>query len=146
MKQRVLLLTGLGIGLWLTANAQTPPSPIPTGYVYPVETTNNTVWIIGQRPLDRQGQLVGKGNFNQQLTQAFANVKTALASVNLTPANIRQITYHVRQLDNQRINLVQAAQNNYLSDQSQSIIQQKNVAQLVGDDMLIEIEVIAIKQ
>lgn len=108
--------------------------------------TNKTVWIIGQRPLDQQGQLVGKDNLNRQLTQAFANVKRALASVNLTPANIKQITYHVRQLDDQRANLVRSAQDEYLPGQGKSIIQQKNVARLVGDDMLVEIEVVAVSR
>ncbi len=141
MKQRVHFLVA-GLILSLTSQAQTPP--VSTGYIYSTETNKN-VWIIGQRPLDRQGQLVGKGDIDRQLTQLFENVRTALASVQLTTDDIKQVTYHVRQLDNRRATTIRSLQNQYLPVKTGSIIEQKNVAQLVGDDMLIEVEVIAIK-
>lgn len=146
MKQRILLLTGLSLGLWLTGKAQTTPAPVSTGYIYPVETTNKSVWIIGQRPYNQQGELVGKGDMDQQLAQAFANIKTALASVQLTTDNIKQITYHVRQLDTQRSAAVRSLQERSLPLRRDSIIEQKNVERIIGDDMLVEVEVIAVKQ
>lgn len=143
MKRRILFsIAGLGVSLSLTSQAQT--APVSTGYIYPVETQKN-VWIIGQRPLDQQGQLVGQGDIDQQLTQVFKNVKTALASVQLTTDDIKQVTYHVRQLDNRRATVIRSLQEQYLPVKTGSIIEQKNVAQLVGDDMLVEVEVIAIK-
>jgi enamine deaminase RidA (YjgF/YER057c/UK114 family) len=58
------------------------------------------VFIAGQVSADASGALVGKGNFDAQCAQVFANIHTALRSVNADWSNIVQFTsYLVRAED-----------------------------------------------
>ena len=147
MKKRVLLLTaGLTFGLLSIGLSQAPVSAPTTGYIYPIKESlpNKRVWVIGQRPLDAQGQLVGKGDIGLQLRQVFVNIIASLSSLQMTPANIRQITYHVRQLDSQRATVINQTSEAYLASTTDALVQLKNIPRLIGDDMLIEVEVVAI--
>jgi enamine deaminase RidA (YjgF/YER057c/UK114 family) len=55
----------------------------PPGYTHVVEVTapGRTVYIAGQLGLDLNGKLVGAGDFRAQATQAFENLKAAVAEV-----------------------------------------------------------------
>jgi enamine deaminase RidA (YjgF/YER057c/UK114 family) len=58
------------------------------------------VFIAGQVSADSSGALVGKGNFDAQCAQVFANIHTALRSVNADWSNVVQFTsYLVRAED-----------------------------------------------
>lgn len=46
-----------------------------------VVKAGNTVYIAGQVARNAQGELVGKGDIEAQVTQVFENLKTAMASV-----------------------------------------------------------------
>src|ERR1700754_912091 len=69
------------------ANVQfiNPPTMAnPPGYTHVIEVTGpgHTVYIAGQLGLDPTGKLAGDpGDFRAQATQAFENLKSALASV-----------------------------------------------------------------
>jgi len=147
MKQRVLLLiAGLMVALTYNGVSQSTVSAPTTGYIYPIKNGSaaQRIWVIGQRPLDANGQLVGKGDVGLQLRQIFENVRSSLASIQLTPANIKQITYHVRQLDSQQTAVINQTSAVYLASTSNPLVQLKNIPRLIGDDMLIEVEIVAI--
>ena len=58
---------------------------VPPGYTHVVEVRGGrTVYISGQVPLDKAGNLVGVGDFAAQTTQVFENLRLALASVGAT--------------------------------------------------------------
>ncbi len=144
MKQRILtILAVLTIGLAYDGMSQTTST---AGYIYPVKNVSsaNQIWVIGQRPYNASGQLVGRGDIGQQLRQIFGNIKTALASVQLTAANIKQITYNVRQLDSQRTTVINQIREAVLPSLPGAIVQLKSIPRLPGDDMLIEVEIVAI--
>jgi enamine deaminase RidA (YjgF/YER057c/UK114 family) len=62
--------------------------------------TQDLVFIAGQVPTDASGATVGKGDFDAQCAQVFANIHTALRSVNADWNNIVQFTsYLVRPQD-----------------------------------------------
>ena len=54
--------------------------------------TQEVVFIAGQVPTDASGALVGKGNFEAQCTQVFANIHTALRAVGADWQNVVQFT------------------------------------------------------
>ena len=61
----------------------------PPGYTHVVEVRGGrTVYISGQVPLDKAGNVVGAGDFAAQTTQVFENLKLALASVGATFDNV----------------------------------------------------------
>ncbi len=146
----VLLLIACG-------NAQTaePQPQIPSGYLYKVEPgiPGKSVYVCGERPFDGTGKLVGPGNLEQQTTQVFENIKTALKTVNMTMADVTQITYSIKtnktaglpnKVDVTMMTQVSNVASSYLVVPPQ-IIDSKAVEQIIRDDVLIEIEVIAVK-
>ncbi|WP_020600368.1 RidA family protein [Spirosoma panaciterrae] len=143
--------------IWLAlascSQAQTPVLPkAPTGYLYKVEPgiPGKTVYVCGQRPFNEAGELVGPGDLTAQTRQVFENIKTSLATVNMTLQDITQITYSVKestgstQVSSANAQSVQAVQATYFA-QPPKLVEQKGVGQTVRDDVLIEIEVIAVK-
>ena len=145
-----LTLSGLG------ALAQTAPTAkLLPGYLYPVETSvpNKKIYICGQRPVDFSGQVVAKGDLNAQLTLVFANITKMLGAVGMSAANIRQISYRVTDSgqkangDNQLVINTLASQ--YFGQNKvdlPSISEIKNVPLQVDKDVIIEVEVVAIKE
>ena len=62
--------------------------------------TQEVVFIAGQVPVDASGATVGKGDFEAQCTQVYANIHTALRSVGADWKNVVQFTsYLVRAQD-----------------------------------------------
>jgi enamine deaminase RidA (YjgF/YER057c/UK114 family) len=54
--------------------------------------TQEVVFIAGQVPTDVSGALVGKGNFEAQCAQTFANIHTALRAAGADWNNVVQFT------------------------------------------------------
>jgi enamine deaminase RidA (YjgF/YER057c/UK114 family) len=62
--------------------------------------TQEVVFIAGQVPSDQSGATVGKGDFDKQCTQVYANIHAALRSVGADWANVVQFTsFLVREQD-----------------------------------------------
>jgi enamine deaminase RidA (YjgF/YER057c/UK114 family) len=62
--------------------------------------TQEVVFIAGQVPTDATGATVGKGDFEAQCAQVYANIHTALRSVGADWKNVVQFTsYLVRPQD-----------------------------------------------
>ncbi|WP_420149176.1 RidA family protein [Spirosoma sp.] len=139
-----VLLTSCG-----KAQDKDTPTPIlPSGYLYKVEPgiPGKATYVCGERPFNSKGELVAVGDLDGQTKQVFDNIKTSLATVNMTLKDVVQIKYLVRgtytnvSADTvQRLNKVSAA---YFSTPPQ-LIDMKSIAKIVRDDVLIEIEVIA---
>ena len=124
----------------------------PSGYLYPVEPgiPGKKVYICGERPFNASGNLVGAGDLTAQTRQIFENMKTALATVNMDLTNINQITYSVKTGSDivavpvAQAQALKAVETAYLPTPPK-ITETKAVTQTVREDVLIEIEVIAIK-
>jgi enamine deaminase RidA (YjgF/YER057c/UK114 family) len=142
-----LLLIGLTVSL---AQAQTAEKPAP-GYTYKVDggSAGKTVYVCGQRPFDADGNVVGEGNLLAQTEQAFTNIKTALAQVGMTLEDVKQVTYHLRgvtgQVSTQDAQQVNSVGGKYLTQNSPRLTTLKNIPKIVQDNVLVEVEVIAIK-
>jgi enamine deaminase RidA (YjgF/YER057c/UK114 family) len=57
--------------------------------------TQEVVFIAGQVPTDESGAIVGKGNFEAQCAQTFANIHTALRAVGADWNNVVQFTSYL---------------------------------------------------
>ena len=133
----------------------TPTARLLPGYLYPVETSvpNKRIYICGQRPVDLQGQVVSKGDLNAQLTLIFANITKTLSTVGMSAANIRQISYRVTD-SGQKANgdnglVINTLASQYFGQNKvdlPSISEIKNVPLQVDQDVIIEVEVVAIKE
>src|SRR5438128_561713 len=66
----------------------------PPNYVHVVRA-GTTVYIAGQVARDSEGNVVGKGDVTVQATQAFENLKKALASVGADFSSLVRITVYL---------------------------------------------------
>jgi enamine deaminase RidA (YjgF/YER057c/UK114 family) len=57
--------------------------------------TQNVVFIAGQVPMSAAGATVGKGDFEAQCVQVYANIHTALRSVGADWKNVVQFTSYL---------------------------------------------------
>ena len=149
----IKLLFSLVIGLVLASCGRAQPiepPKVPTGYLYKVEPgiPGKQVYVCNQRPFTTTGELVGPGNLRLQAQQVFDNLKTSLQTVDMTLQNVTQITYSIRgastavdTVSSRALNTLAMA---YFTNMP-AIIEMKNVSQLAREDVLIEVEVVAVK-
>ena len=70
--------------------------PVPLTYTQVVIATGSRlVFVAGQEPEDREGNLVGPGDFVLQARQVFANLGRALAAAGARPDQVTKITIYV---------------------------------------------------
>ena len=155
MKMISLFISFL-ISFTLTGCKKDQPIEAPrvnTGYLYKVEPgiPGKEVYICGQRPFNATGDLVGPGNLGLQTRQVFENISESLKTVNMSLRNVTQVTYLVKgTTTNASAVAADKAQSITMQATSYlpilpSVVEMKNVAQTYREDVLIEIEVIAVK-
>jgi reactive intermediate/imine deaminase len=119
-----------------------PALSAPTGYTHVVQVQGGrTIYIAGQVALDKSGNLVGKGDFAAQTTQVFENLKSALAAGGATFDNLVKVTTFVTDLAQmQTLRSIRAKY--YGKNAPASTLVQ--ITKLANDDLMIEIEAIAV--
>lgn len=75
-------------------NPEDLPTPLTYSHVV-VATGTRLVFISGQEPEDKQGNLVGAGDLAIQARQVFANLGRALAASGARPDQVTKITIYV---------------------------------------------------
>ena len=114
----------------------------PTGYTHVVQVQGGrTIYIAGQVALDISGDVVGKGDFNAQATQVFENLKLALAAGGATFDNLVKVTTFVT--DMSKLQALRTIRSKYYGEHApaSTLVQ---IAKLANDDLMIEIEAIAV--
>jgi reactive intermediate/imine deaminase len=120
-----------------------PTLPAPIGYSHVVEVSGGRlVYVSGQVPLDRDGELVGGGDFAAQTRQVFDNLTAALAAANASWADVVKLNYFLT--DVSRIGLVRAIRDEYVNTEQPPASTLVEVSGLFRDDILIEIDAVAI--
>jgi enamine deaminase RidA (YjgF/YER057c/UK114 family) len=73
-----------------------PDLPTPPTYSHVVVAAGTRlVFVAGQEPEDKQGNLIGVGDLSAQAHQVFANVGRALAAAGARPYQVAKITIYV---------------------------------------------------
>jgi enamine deaminase RidA (YjgF/YER057c/UK114 family) len=122
-----------------------PELGVPPGYSQVVEVRGaRIIFIAGQTALDRNGDVVGKGNFARQAAQVFDNLTIALQSAGCTPANLLKLNVFVRNMDD--LAAYREARDRFFATVTPAAapaVTLVEVSRLYGPDFLIEIEAIA---
>jgi enamine deaminase RidA (YjgF/YER057c/UK114 family) len=120
--------------------ATLPPS---RGYTQVVEVPagERMVYVSGQVPLDRSGNLVGGGDFRRQAEQVFVNLERALAAAGATFADVVKINYYIR--DVSHLADLRAVRDQHVSTTSPPASTLVEVSHLFRDDVLLEVEAVA---
>ncbi len=115
--------------------------------VHPVKTyshairNGNMLHIAGQVPLDKEGNLVGKGDIAAQAEQVFTNIKGVMEAAGGTMANIAKITMFATSLAYRPI-IAEARARYFPADPPASTF--LVISSLAEPGFLLEIEAIAV--
>lgn len=72
----------------------------PVGYAHIAKITGGTmIRVAGQAPFDKEGQVVGKGDFVAQFTQVMRNLKTAVEAVGGRTTDYAELTIYITRLE-----------------------------------------------
>jgi reactive intermediate/imine deaminase len=117
--------------------------PPPFGYSHVVDApASRIVYVSGQVPLDTEGQLVGEGNFEAQVRQVFANLTAALEAAGVAWSDVVKLNYFL--VDVSQMASVRAIRDEYVDTERPPASTLVEVSGLFRDDVLIEIEAVAI--
>jgi reactive intermediate/imine deaminase len=128
----------------MTTRLSNPPALAKAnGYSHIAEVTGGrTIYISGQIALDASGTLVGAGDMRAQAQQVFANLNTALESVGAKFTDVVKLTCFLT--DIAQIPVVREIRDQYVNTQNPPASSAVDVRRLVREDLLIEVEAIAV--
>jgi enamine deaminase RidA (YjgF/YER057c/UK114 family) len=100
------------------------------------------VFIAGQEPEDRRGNLVGPGDLAAQARQVFDNLGRALAAAGARPEQVARITIFVVDFRREYLPMIEEARVSLFGDHkpADAVV---GVAALAGSGHLIEVDAIA---
>ena len=117
----------------------------PVGYSHVVDApASRVIYVSGQVPLDAEGRLVGEGDFEVQTRQVFENLTRALEAADAAWTDVVKLTYFLRDVG--EIAAVRAVRDEYLDTEKPPASTLVEVSGLFRDDVLIEIEAVAIRE
>jgi reactive intermediate/imine deaminase len=115
----------------------------PFGYSHVVDSpVERIVYISGQVPLDGDGRLVGEGDFEAQTRQVFENLTRALEAADSSWDDVVKLNYFLRDVG--EITSVRGIRDEYVDTEKPPASTLVEVSGLFRDDVLIEIEAVAI--
>lgn len=103
-----------------------------------------TIHISGQVALDAKGQIVGKGDLRAQTVQAFENLKLVLQAAGASLSDIVKINTYVVNLKPEGVAAIREVRTKYLPATNPLASTLVGVQALFREDVLIEIEAIAV--
>ena len=122
-----------------------PTMPTPRGYTHVVETAGpaRTIYISGQLGMTPDGKFAGApGDFRAQATQAFVNLKAALASVGADFSHVVKITNYFT--DMAHLPIFFEVRDKFVNTKVPPASTAVQIVKLARPDALFEIEAIAV--
>ncbi|MCI0336669.1 MAG: RidA family protein [Acidobacteria bacterium] len=122
-----------------------PKDLSPPGSYTHVVTVNRgkMIFVSGQVALNKQGEIVGKGDLRVQATQVFENLKIALTAAGATFADVVKMNTYVVNYKPADVAIIREVRSKYLSKERPPASTLVGVPALAREDFLIEVEVIA---
>jgi enamine deaminase RidA (YjgF/YER057c/UK114 family) len=115
----------------------------PAGYSHVVEVRGGrTLYIAGQLAVDKDGNLVGRGDFRAQVKQVFENLKARLEEGGATFKDVVKLNYYLT--DASDLQALRETRNSYINTEAPPASTLVVVKQLVREEYLLEVEAIAI--
>jgi enamine deaminase RidA (YjgF/YER057c/UK114 family) len=120
---------------------------VPTaGYSQVAEVkSGKLVYIAGQVPFDKSGNLVGKDDFLGQTEQVFANIKTAIEAAGGNFSDVVKLNYFcIESVDPSLIPQVLKVRDRFVNIKTPPVSTFVVVKRLVRPEWLIEVEAVAV--
>jgi enamine deaminase RidA (YjgF/YER057c/UK114 family) len=121
-----------------------PTLATPRGYTHVVTATGGKmVFIAGQVAWDVKGEVVGRGDLRAQATQAYANLKAALAGAGATTADVVKLNTYVVNFKSADLPVIREVRSQFFSQENLPASTLVGVQALAVEGWLIEIEAVA---
>jgi enamine deaminase RidA (YjgF/YER057c/UK114 family) len=121
-----------------------PTLAAPRGYSHVVTATGGKmVFIAGQVAFDTKGEIVGKGDLRAQATQAYANLKAALAAAGATTADVVKLNTYVVNFKSADLPVIREVRSQFFPQENMPASTLVGVQALAVEGLLIEIEAVA---
>jgi enamine deaminase RidA (YjgF/YER057c/UK114 family) len=115
----------------------------PAGYSHVVSVQGGrTLYISGQLALDKEGKLVGRGDFRAQVKQVFENIKARLEDGGATFNDVVKLNFYLS--DASDLQALRETRNSYINLENPPASTLVVVKQLVREEYLLEVEAIAV--
>ena len=117
----------------------------PRGYTHVVAVDNGRlIFVAGQVAFDKEGTLVGKGDLRMQTEKALENLTAALAAAGATPADVVKVNTYVVNYRPDDYPIIREARARIFKGQNPPASTMIGVQALAVEELLIEIEAIAV--
>ena len=117
--------------------------PPPFGYSQVIDApASRIVYLSGQIPFDSDGELVGEGDFEAQTTQVFANLTAGLEAAGVGWGDVVKLSYFVRDVSS--ASSMRAIRDEFIDTEHPPASTLVEVSRLFRDDVLIEVEAVAV--
>lgn len=121
-----------------------PTLATPRGYTHVVTAAGGKmVFIAGQVAWDVKGEIVGKGDLRAQATQAYTNLKAALAAAGATTADVAKMNTYVVNFKSTDLSVIREVRSQFFPQENLPASTLVGVQALAMDGLLIEVEAIA---
>ena len=118
----------------------------PMGYTHVVRARGSQmIYLSGQIAFDQSGNMVGRGDLRAQTVQVFENLKAGLAAADATFADVVKMTMFIVDYTPEMRATIREVRSLYLSAEQPPASTLIGVQALAVDGLLIEIELVAIK-
>ena len=101
------------------------------------------VFIAGQVAWDVKGEIVGKGDLRAQATQAYTNLKAALAAAGATTADVVKMNTYVVNFKSSDLPVIREVRSQFFPQENLPASTLVGVQALAVDGLLIEVEAVA---
>lgn len=117
--------------------------PAGRGYSSVVEVSHaRTVYISGQIAMNKEGKVVGTGDMAAQTKQVFENIKLALEAASVDFNHVIKLTFFLTDIS--QMPAVREIRDQYINKANPPASSAVEVRRLIRDDLLIEVEAIAV--
>jgi reactive intermediate/imine deaminase len=118
--------------------------PPPFGYSHVADApAGRVIYISGQVPLNASGQLVGDRDIEAQARQVFDNLTAALEAADASWSDVVKLGFFV--VDVSQIGAVRPIRDEYVNTRQPPASTLIEVSSLFRDDVLIEIDAVAVR-
>ena len=104
--------------------------------------TSKMVILSGQIALDKQGNLVGKDDLQQQTEQVFTNIKNIVEELGGTMDNVVKLNYFVT--DATKVPVIRTVRDRFVNIKTLPASTLVQVNRLFREDLLLEVEATAV--
>ena len=103
-----------------------------------------TIYVAGQVSVDRDRNIIGHGNLEEQTVQTLKNLQTALAAAGATLADVVRVNIYIKNYRLEEAGVIRKAYSHFFGRQRLPVSNWIGVHSLANEDFLIEIDATAV--